>query len=80
MNERFEEWLKGQESNGRKFTPEQREWLELMRDCVAGSLSIDAEAFDLPPLSQKGGLGRASVVFGKELTKVIEELNGVLVE
>ncbi len=80
VNERFEEWLKGQESSGRKFTPEQREWLELMRDCVAGSLSIDAEAFDLPPLSQKGGLGRASVVFGKELTKVIEELNGVLAE
>ena len=80
VKERFEEWFKGQEEGGRRFTPEQREWLELMRDCVAGSLSIDAEAFDLPPLSQKGGLGRASVVFGKDLTKVIEEVNGVLAE
>ena len=78
VKERFEDWIKGQEAGGRKFTPEQREWLELMRDCVAGSLSIDAEAFDLPPLSQKGGLGRASVVFGKDLTKVITELNEVL--
>ncbi len=80
VKERFEEWVKGQEAGGRKFTPEQREWLELMRDCVAGSLSIDVEAFDLPPLSQKGGLGRASVVFGKDLTKVIVELNEVLAE
>ena len=78
VKERFEEWVQGQEAGGRKFTPEQREWLELMLDCVAGSLSIDAEAFDLPPLSQKGGLGRASVVFGKELGRLIEELNGVL--
>ena len=79
VKERFEEWFKGQEAGGRKFTPEQREWLELMRDCVAGSLSIDVEAFDLPPLSQKGGLGKASVVFGKDFTKIITELNGVLV-
>ena len=78
VKERFEDWIKGQEAGGRSFTPEQREWLELMRDCVAGSLSIDVEAFDLPPLSQKGGLGRASTVFGKDLTKVITELNEVL--
>ena len=80
VKERFEDWIKGQEAGGRSFTPEQREWLELMRDCVAGSLSIDVEAFDLPPLSQKGGLGRASAVFGKDLTKVITELNEVLAE
>jgi type I restriction enzyme R subunit len=80
IHERFEEWLKGQESNGRKFTPEQRAWLEMMRDHVAASLLIEAEDFDLAPFNQKGGLGRASVVFGKELTRVIEELNGVLAE
>jgi type I restriction enzyme R subunit len=80
VNERFDEWLKGQESNGRKFTPEQRAWLEMMRDHVAASLLIEADDFDLPPFNQKGGLGRASVVFGKELPKVIEELNGVLAE
>ena len=80
VKERFEEWIKGQEAGGRKFTPEQREWLELMRDHIAGSLAIDAEAFEYAPFSQKGGIGRASAVFGKELDKVIKELNGVLVE
>ncbi len=78
VKERFEEWIKGQEAGGKKFTPEQREWLELMRDHIAGSLAIDADAFEYAPFSQKGGLGRASTVFGKEFTKVIEELNGVL--
>ena len=51
-----------------------------MRDHIAGSLAIDAEAFEYAPFSQKGGLGRASVVFGKDLTKVITELNEVLAE
>jgi type I restriction enzyme R subunit len=80
VKERFEDWIRGQEGGGRKFTPEQREWLELMRDHIAGSLAIDAEAFEYAPFSQKGGLGRASVVFGKDLTKVITELNEVLAE
>ncbi|MDE1835957.1 MAG: hypothetical protein KGJ23_05005 [Euryarchaeota archaeon] len=80
VQERFEEWVKGQERRGKPFTPEQRVWLEMMRDHVASSLQIEADDFDLPPFNQKGGLGKASVVFGKELTKVIEELNGVLAE
>ena len=80
VKERFEAWVKGQEAKGKKFTPEQREWLGLMRDHIASSLRIEAEDFDLAPFNQKGGLGRASVVFGEELPKVIEELNGVLAE
>lgn len=78
VKERFGEWVKGQEARGKKFTPEQREWLELMRDHIAGSLAIDTDAFEYAPFNQKGGLGRVSTVFGKEFTKVIAELNEVL--
>jgi type I restriction enzyme R subunit len=80
VEEHFEEWINGQEARGRKFTPEQRLWLELMRDHIAGNLSIERDDFDRVPFSQKGGLGRASVVFGKDLTAVMQELNGVLAD
>ena len=78
VRERFEEWLVGQERRGRKFTPEQLSWLEEMKNCISADLAVERESFDLGRLRQMGGLGRASVVFGNELPKVIEELNGVL--
>src|SRR5207302_2050855 len=37
--ERYATWLAQQEQRGRKFTPEQRQWLEAMRDHVAANLS-----------------------------------------
>jgi type I restriction enzyme, R subunit len=49
------------------------------RDCGAESLGIEIGDFDLPPLSQQGGLGRVHQLFGAELPTVIEELSRELV-
>ena len=46
VKERFENWLAGQENSGRKFTPEQVEWLGLIRDHIASSLSVSMDDFD----------------------------------
>ncbi len=73
--ERFEAWMATQEADGRTFSAEQRRWLEAIRDHIAGSVSIDLDAFDLAPFNQKGGLGRAYALFGEELTKILEALN-----
>lgn len=35
--------------------------------------------FELPPFSQRGGLGRAHQLFGEELAGLLEELNLELV-
>ncbi|MGO8861259.1 MAG: type I restriction-modification enzyme R subunit C-terminal domain-containing protein [Acidimicrobiales bacterium] len=74
VNERFERWLRQQENTGRTFTDEQLEWLYLMRDHLAASLSIKpTELFDAP-FSQHGGLGRARELFGPDLDELLNEL------
>lgn len=78
VERRFDEWLAGQERDGREFTPEQREWLAAIRDHVAESVAIGPEDFEYAPFEQRGGLGRAYQVFGKELNALLDELNGVL--
>ena len=74
-NERFQAWMATQEAGGRIFTAEQRRWLEDIRDHIAGSVSIELDAFDLAPFNQQGGLARAYALFGEELTQILEELN-----
>jgi type I restriction enzyme R subunit len=76
---RFEDWLAQQESLGRHFTDEQRGWLELIRDHIAASFRIEADDFQEVPFAQRGGLGKASQVFGEDLNKLLDELNEVLV-
>ncbi len=78
VRERFSSWLAQQESLGRRFTPEQRDWLELIRDHVATSMGIEMDDFDGVPFAQRGGAGRAFQVFGKDLPRLLDELNGVL--
>jgi type I restriction enzyme R subunit len=75
---RFEAWMAEQASRGRHFTAQQVRWLEMIRDHVAMSLEIGVEDFDDVPFVQEGGRGRASQVFGKELEKLLRELNKVL--
>ncbi|MDP9356139.1 MAG: DEAD/DEAH box helicase family protein [Chloroflexota bacterium] len=75
---RYAAWLAQQEANGRRFTPEQRRWLDAIRDHVAASLRIDSDDFDETPFSQQGGLGRAYDLFGSQLNPLLEELNEVL--
>ncbi len=79
VRERFNEWLMDKAQAGTVFTPEQLAWLNLIRDHIATSLSIETEDFDYSPFSQRGGLGRAHEVFGEQLPGLLEELNGALV-
>jgi len=60
------------------FTPEQLAWLNLIRDNIATSLSIEPDDFDLAPFSQRGGLGKAHQLFGDALPALLEELNTTL--
>ncbi len=78
VRERFSAWLAEQESSGRKFTEQQRYWLELIRDHIASSLGIETEDFEYVPFAQHGGLGKAYQVFGKDLSPLMNELNEVL--
>jgi type I restriction enzyme R subunit len=76
VRHRFASWLAEQERRrGAPFTTEQRWWLEMMRDQVTTSLAIDTDAFDYDPFIQRGGLGRATQVFGEDLPDILADLN-----
>ena len=79
VHQRFEGWLAMQPSAGRSFTDEQIRWLELIRDHIAGSVSVEMGDFQYAPFNQQGGLGKAYELFGDRLPEVIEELNAGLV-
>lgn len=78
VNERFVQWMAQQEKKGRRFTDEQRQWLEAIRDHIATSLAIQVDDFDYVPFAQRGGLGKANQVFGEDLGPLLNEMNEVL--
>ncbi len=91
VNERFTEWMAKQVAQPllavpsaqagvpvSRFTDEQRQWLEAIRDHIAASLTIGVDDFEYVPFVQRGGFGKANQVFGKDLAPLLEELNSVL--
>jgi type I restriction enzyme, R subunit len=75
---RFEKWLGDQQTQGREFTTEQKQWLTAIRDHIAASVSIEPDDFELPPFSQWGGLGKAYKVFGADMRPILDQLNEAL--
>jgi type I restriction enzyme R subunit len=78
IDERYRAWLAGKEAAGVAFTPQQRQWLDAIKDHIASSLRIEPDDLEEPPLKQLGGLGKAHEVFGDRLPALLEELNGSL--
>ena len=78
VNRNFTEWITKQEKLGKQFTPEQKEWLNMIKEHIATSLSVGIDDFSLSPFNQKGGAVKAYQLFGQELNKLLEELNTVL--
>lgn len=78
VRQRFENWLAQKKETGVIFTADQRAWLELIRDQIATTLSIEIDDFDSVPFNQIGGLGKAHQLFGGELEELLNELNEVL--
>jgi type I restriction enzyme, R subunit len=76
---RFDGWLAQQANRGRRFTDEQRGWLELIRDRIVVDLEVRIEDFDETPFAEKGGLGKVWSLFGEELEGIVDELNRELV-
>lgn len=79
IDERYQQWLAEKESEGMIFTPEQRKWLDAIKDHIANSLAIDQDDFDEVPFNLMGGLGKVYQLFGEQLNVVLSELNRRLV-
>jgi type I restriction enzyme R subunit len=80
VDKRFQEWIfRHNAQRGTAFTPEQTEWLRLMKDHISSSCSINRDDFDYAELANKGGLQRAWGLFGKQLDELMTEMNEELV-
>ena len=79
VNRRFAVWLIQQKKIGRIFTPEQMEWLQMIKDHISTSVTVTVDDLELTPFQERGGAIKASKVFGTQLDRVLAELNGVLV-
>ena len=80
VDKRFADWIwrhNAQRANA--FTPEQTEWLRMMKDHIANSCSIQRDDFDYAQLADKGGLQKAWGLFGNQLDDLIKEMNEELV-
>ena len=78
VNANFKAWLAQQEKT-KKFTDEQRYWLEMIRDHVAANLAVERDDFEYAPFAQEGGLGKAHRLFPEGLQTIIDNLNIALV-
>jgi type I restriction enzyme R subunit len=80
IEKNFNAWLFRQHTGNRnRFTPEQIEWLRMIKDHIVSSYHLDIDDLDYTPFDAQGGRGKMYQLFGNEMEKIIEELNEVLV-
>ena len=80
IEKNFNTWLFRQHTgNHNRFTPEQIEWLRMIKDHIVSSYHLDLDDLDYTPFDAQGGHGKMYQLFGNEMEKIIEELNEVLV-
>lgn len=75
----FNKWIfKQHTGQHNRFTPEQLDWLRMLKDHVISSYHIEIEDLDFTPFDSKGGRGRMYQLFGNEMSGIMNELNEVL--
>ena len=79
VDHNFQQWVFRRNAGSVHFTDEQMEWLRLIKDHIAASLSIEPGDLDLSPFDRKGGLGRFYEVFGEQYEAVLQEMSIELV-
>ena len=79
VNYNFMQWTFKRNAGNIQFTEEQMEWLRLIKDHIATSLSILPEDLDLTPFDRKGGLLGFYDSFGDNYEKILQEMNEELV-
>ena len=80
VDQRFAKWIWRHNSRrATAFTPEQTEWLRLIKEHIASSCAIAREDFDYAELAARGGLQKAWSLFGAELDPLLAEMNEELV-
>ena len=78
VQRRYTEWLTIQEAHGRRFSAEQRWWLDTIAAHIGVNLDIRPEDLSAGEFYRRGGLIGARQVFGGEVYAILMELNNAL--
>jgi type I restriction enzyme R subunit len=79
IDENFKTWMFQQNAGQHnRFTPEQLDWLRMIKEHVVSSYHIEIDDLDYTPFDAKGGKGKMHQLFGNQMNEIINELNEVL--
>lgn len=78
VQRRYAEWLAAQEAHGRRFSAEQRWWLDTIAGHIGVNLDIRPEDLSQGEFFRRGGLMNARQVFGGQVNSILTELNNEL--
>jgi type I restriction enzyme R subunit len=76
---RYQEWLVAQETTGKKFSEEQRWWLDRIVEHIGINLRMSIEDLNYGEFFNRGGQVAAVKLFGIELQTLIENMNSDIV-
>jgi type I restriction enzyme R subunit len=79
IDKNFQKWIFDKHKGaGHKFTKEQMDWLQMIKEHIATSFHIEVDDLDYTPFDSKGGRGKMWQLFGAEMNTLIDELNEAL--
>jgi len=78
VNLRFQDWIFSKNAGHGQFTEAQTEWLRMVRDHIATSMSITVDDLDYTPFDAHGGRGMFYKLFGNEYENILNEMNNAL--
>jgi type I restriction enzyme R subunit len=78
VNLRFRDWTLAKNAGHIHFSDEQLEWLRMIRNHIATSMSITIDDLDYTPFDSKGGRGKFYQLFGSNYENVLTEMNYAL--
>jgi type I restriction enzyme R subunit len=78
VDKNFQNWVFKKQAGTLKFTKGQMQWLRMLKDHIAASISATADDLDYTPFDAQGGKGKMWQLFGNETENIINELNEAL--
>jgi len=78
VDRNFQNWVFKKQAGTLKFTEEQMQWLRMLKEHIAASVSIRIDDLDYTPFDAQGGKGKMWQLFGNETENIINELNEAL--
>ncbi|MCR4742304.1 MAG: DEAD/DEAH box helicase family protein [Treponema sp.] len=81
VDRNYKTWIfnRNHKQGSERLTEEQTEWLSIIKDHIASSLSITTDDLELSPFDGMGGLGKYYQLFGDEYEEILNDMNLKLV-